>query len=155
MDAPFVASDQPAGLRSVTAAAAVRLGWPVAATLLIAAYAIIVSLLVMPGNVDVSWLLVIGERVLDGERLSVDIIEVNPAFSAWLYLPFVLLERLTGLSAELWVSIGVTTLAIASVWFSARIAARADETLKRHLWMVPAALFCCSCFRSISASANR
>lgn len=141
MGAPFVASDEPAGLRSVTAATAVRLGWPVAATLLIAAYAIIVSLLVMPGNVDVSWLLTIGERVLDGERLSVDIIEVNPAFSAWLYLPFVLLERLTGLSAEFWVSIGVTALAIASVWFSARIAARADETLKRHLWMLPAAVF--------------
>ncbi|QKD00480.1 hypothetical protein [Mesorhizobium loti] len=141
MDAPFVASDEPVGLRSVRAASAVRLGWPVAATLLIAGYAIIVSLLVMPGNVDVSWLLVIGERVLDGARLSVDIIEVNPAFSVWLYLPFVLLERLTGLSAELWVSVGVTVLAIASVWFSARIAARADETLKRHLWIVPAALF--------------
>lgn len=141
MGAPFVASDGPVGLRSVTVATAARLGWPVAATLLIAAYAVIVSLLVTPSNVDVSWLLVIGERVLDGERLSVDIIEVNPAFSVWLYLPFVLLERLTGLSAELWVSVGVTTLAITSVWFSARIAARSDETLKRHLWIVPAAVF--------------
>ncbi|TPJ50462.1 MULTISPECIES: hypothetical protein [unclassified Mesorhizobium] len=141
MDAPFTASDEPVGLQSVRAAHAVRLGWPVAATLLIATYAVIVSFLVIPSNVDVSWLLVIGERVLDGARLSVDIIEVNPAFSVWLYLPFVLLGRLTGLSAELWVSIGVTALAIASVWFSARIAARANETLKRHLWTVPASVF--------------
>src|SRR5437868_4231319 len=141
MGAPFVASDEPVGLRSVRAATAGRPFWPVAATLLVATYAITVSLLVMPGNVDVSWLLTIGERVLDGERLSVDIIEVNPAFSVWLYLPFVLLDRLTGLSAELWVSIGVTALAIASVWLSARIVARADETLRRHLWMAPAAVF--------------
>ncbi|MER9329947.1 hypothetical protein [Mesorhizobium sp. M0488] len=141
MDAPFVASDKPAAVQSVEVAAAGRCGWPVAATLLIVAYTIIVSFLVMPGNVDVSWLLTIGERVLDGERLSVDIIEVNPAFSVWLYLPFVLLERLTRVPAEFWVSVGVTALAVASVCFSARIVARADETLNRHVWIVPAAVF--------------
>jgi len=137
----FVASYKPVDLRSAEVTP-VHIGWPAAATLLIATYAIIVSLLVMPGNVDVSWLLTIGERVLNGERLSVDIIEVNPAFSAWLYLPFLLLEHLTGLSAELWVSVGVAVLAITSVCFSARLLTRADETLKRYVWMVPAAVFC-------------
>ncbi|MBN9220021.1 MAG: hypothetical protein J0I79_18920 [Mesorhizobium sp.] len=141
MDAPFVASDEPVGLRSVSTVPAGRLVWPVIVTLLIAAYAVLASFLVLPGNVDVSWLLTIGERVLDGERLSVDIIEVNPAFSIWLYLPFVLLERLTGLPAEFWVSAGVAALAIASVWYSARIVARSDQTLKPHIWMVPAAVF--------------
>ncbi|WP_137928928.1 hypothetical protein [Mesorhizobium comanense] len=141
MDAPFVASDQQVGLQSVGVTTASRFVWPACATLLIAAWAVFASFVLLPGNVDVSWLLTIGERVLDGERLSVDIIEVNPAFSIWLYLPFVLLERLTGLPAEFWVSAGVAALAIASVWFSARIAARTDGTLRRHLWMLPAAVF--------------
>ncbi len=33
---------------------------------------------VVPLNTDVSWLLVIGERMLDGQRLYRDIIEINP-----------------------------------------------------------------------------
>jgi len=139
MDASSVAPDSPAGLRARQAA--FHFGAPAAATLLVAIYAVVVSLAVVPTNVDVSWLLTVGQRVLDGERLYVDIIEVNPPFSVWLYLPFVLLERLTGLSAELWVSVGVTALAIASVCFSARIVARADETLKRRTWIVPIAVF--------------
>jgi len=78
--------------------------------------------------------------VLNGERLYVDIAEGNPPFSTWLYLPFLILERLTGLSAELWVSVGVTALAIASVWLSARILVRADKTLARHAWIVPGSI---------------
>lgn len=139
MDAPLVAPGKPASLKS--SRAGLRLGAPAAATLLIVAYAIVMSLAVVPSNVDVSWLLTVGDRVLNGERLYVDIAEGNPPFSTWLYLPFLVMERLGGLSAELWVSVGVAALAVASVCFSARILARGDEALKRYVWTVPAAVF--------------
>ncbi|MBZ9862658.1 hypothetical protein [Mesorhizobium sp. CA12] len=140
MDAPLVASGEQADLRPRQAGTAFRLGLPAAATLLIALYAIVVSR-VLPGNVDVSWLLTVGDRVLSGERLYVDVAEANPPFSTWLYLPFLVLERLTGLSAELWVGLGMVVLAIGSVWLSARILVRADQTLTRFVWAVPALVF--------------
>ncbi|RUW44201.1 hypothetical protein EOA36_31895, partial [Mesorhizobium sp. M8A.F.Ca.ET.021.01.1.1] len=126
MDAPLIAPGKPASLNSSQAAS--RLGAPAAATLLIVAYATITSLL-LPVNVDVSWLLTVGDRVLNGERLYVDIAEANPPFSTWLYLPFLVMERLTGLAAELWLSVGLAALAVASIWFSARILIQADESL--------------------------
>ena len=33
---------------------------------------------VLPANADVSWLLTVAERVWDGQRLYVDVIETNP-----------------------------------------------------------------------------
>ncbi len=53
MDAPFVAAGKPADLSTKTSAA-FRLGLPFAVTLLIALYAVAVSLVIMPSNVDVS-----------------------------------------------------------------------------------------------------
>jgi hypothetical protein len=44
-------------------------------------------------NTDVSWLITVAEKVLDGGRLYVDIIETNPPASILLYLPFVALAR--------------------------------------------------------------
>ncbi len=139
MNAPLVAQGKLASLKS--SKAVFRLVGPAVATLLIAIYAVVVSLFVVPSNVDVSWLLTVGDRVLNGERLYVDIAEGNPPFSTWLYLPFLAMERLTGLSAEFWVSVGVAALAAASVCFSARILARTDEVLKRCVWIIPAAVF--------------
>ena len=52
---------------------------------------------VVPLNVDVSWLLVIGERVLDGQRLYVDIVEINPPMAVFAYLPGIALARAIGL----------------------------------------------------------
>ena len=48
---------------------------------------------VVPLNTDVSWLLVIGERVLDGQRLYVDIVEINPPMAVFAYLPGIALAR--------------------------------------------------------------
>lgn len=140
MDAPLVASDEQADPRPRQAGTVFRLALPAAVTLLVALYAIAVSRL-LPGNVDVSWLLTVGDRVLNGERLYVDVAEANPPFSTWLYLPFLIVERLTGLSAELWVGLGMAVLAIGSVWLSARILVRADQTLTRFVWAVPVLVF--------------
>ena len=49
---------------------------------------------------DTSWLIHTCERILAGDRLYVDIIETNPPFSIWLYMPVVWLAAWTGIPAE-------------------------------------------------------
>lgn len=55
---------------------------------------------VVPANTDVSWLLTVGERLLDGQTLYRDIIETNPPKAVLVYIPGLVLARLLGLSAE-------------------------------------------------------
>jgi len=46
--------------------------------------AIAIQSLLVPIDADVSWLITVCERVLSGDRLYVDILEVNPPASVWL-----------------------------------------------------------------------
>src|SRR5260370_40852904 len=55
---------------------------------------------VLAANTDVSWLLTVGERVLDGQRLYVDVIDANPPMAVLLYLPGILIARALGPPAE-------------------------------------------------------
>jgi hypothetical protein len=48
---------------------------------------------VLPFNVDVSWWLIICERMLDGQRLYVDILETNPPMAGLVYMLGVLVAR--------------------------------------------------------------
>lgn len=50
---------------------------------------------------DPSWGLTLSERLLDGERLYVDIMHTNPPLNAWHNAPTVAFARWTGLSPEL------------------------------------------------------
>jgi len=74
-----------------------------------------------PVNVDVSWLIVLGEKVLGGARLYVDVIEANPPMSVFLYLPAVALEHLTGIGAETLTVLLMFGLIAASLALCARI----------------------------------
>jgi hypothetical protein len=65
----------------------------------------------LAANTDVSWLLTVAERVLDGQRLYVDVIETNPPMAVLTYIPGVLIARGLGLSAEL-VTDGLVFVAI-------------------------------------------
>ena len=128
--------------RPLTAAALQSAGWrlvtPARVSIAVAALVAWLSYAVVPGNVDVSYMIVVCDRLLDGARLHVDIIETNPPFSVWLYMPFVLGERLTGLPAELWLSLGVPVLALLSVALCAKIlrpAGLLDES--RLAWLAP------------------
>jgi hypothetical protein len=56
--------------------------------------------MLIPVDADVSWLITVSERVLAGQRLYVDIFEVNPPASVWLYLPQVALAQALGLRPE-------------------------------------------------------
>ncbi|HMM93184.1 hypothetical protein [Bradyrhizobium sp.] len=54
----------------------------------------------LPFNVDVSWWLILCERMLDGQRLYVDILETNPPMAGSVYMLGVLLARATGMRPE-------------------------------------------------------
>lgn len=116
---------------------------PVVLGALVIAYASWLSLVAIPTNVDVSWLLIVCDRLLGGERLNTDMMEINPPFSIWLYMPFMLLEKLSGLRAELWLTLGIICLSLASLAVSARILARVEPIYRqpRALWAAVAALF--------------
>ena len=76
---------------------------------------------VVPLNTDVSWLLVIGERVLDGQRLYVDIVEINPPMAVFAYLPGIALARALGLDPGNITDGLILTLAAASLLATSRI----------------------------------
>src|SRR5258708_17077592 len=75
---------------------------------------------VLPANTDVSWLLTVGERVLDGQRLYVDVIETNPPMAVLIYLPGIVIARALGLPAE----VVTDGLIFAAIFVSLAIVAR-------------------------------
>jgi len=72
-------------------------------------------------NLDVSWLLVAGERMLDGETLYVDIVEINPPMAVFAYLPAIAFARATGLDPAVVTDGLVLTLAAVSLLAAYRI----------------------------------
>ncbi|MEM9179240.1 MAG: hypothetical protein AAGA89_05990 [Pseudomonadota bacterium] len=69
-----------------------------------------------PDFVDITTLLMIGERVLNGETLYVEVRDINPPFSVWLYLPYAYLDRVTGIDAYIWLGIGLTVVLSTSLF---------------------------------------
>ena len=49
-------------------------------------------------DTDVSWLITVGEKMLDGQRLYIDIFEVNPPASVWIYFPGIAVARAIGVT---------------------------------------------------------
>lgn len=70
---------------------------------------------------DVSWLITVAERLLDGATLYRDIEEVNPPASVLLYVPAVALARLLGLPPEPITVVLVTLLAGPSIIQAGRL----------------------------------
>jgi hypothetical protein len=77
--------------------------------------------LVVPLNTDVAWLLTVGERVLDGQRLYSDIVEINPPMAVLAYLPGVAVARALGLDPKYMIDAQILLLAAASMLATARI----------------------------------
>ncbi|WP_421915029.1 hypothetical protein [Mesorhizobium sp.] len=121
---------------------------PLLLACMVLAYTAWFSIVAIPTNVDVSWLLSVCDRLLEGEQINTDMFEVNPPFSIWLYMPFMLLERFTGIGAEFWLTLGVACLGVASLILAGRIMAGVDAVYRRSsaLWMAAAALFLILCF---------
>ena len=78
---------------------------------------------VVPLNTDVSWLLVVGERMLDGQHLYRDIVEINPPMAAFAYL-----QSLWG---PVWtpLAIGLANFALAALALLAAMIARPGPEL--------------------------
>jgi hypothetical protein len=76
---------------------------------------------VLAANTDVSWLLTVAERVLDGQRLYADVIETNPPMAVLIYAPGVVIARALGLPAELVVDALVFAAIFASLAISSAI----------------------------------
>jgi hypothetical protein len=73
-------------------------GYPTAALAILIGLVGSAQALAIPLTDDVSWLLHLSGRVLDGERLYVDWLEINPPLIVWLGVPLVALARLLGVS---------------------------------------------------------
>jgi hypothetical protein len=96
-------------------------------TLLIAFAAAVITALVqsflVPIDCDVSWLTTVNEKMLAGQRLYVDIIEVNPPASIWLYTPFVWLAHQLQLRPEAMIVAAFIAGALATSALALRIGA--------------------------------
>ncbi len=75
---------------------------------------------VLSANTDVSWLLTVGERVLDGQHLYREVIETNPPKAVLVYIPGIVLARALGVSAE----IVTNSLVFAAIALSLALVAR-------------------------------
>ena len=93
----------------------------------LAAIALTLQFFFVPIDADVSWLITVSERVLAGQRLYVDVFEVNPPASVWLYVPQVALAQAIGARPETLIVIVTTLLAATSALVTARLC-RGDET---------------------------
>src|ERR1700674_4692920 len=74
----------------------------------------------LAANTDVSWLLTVGERVLDGQRLYVDVVETNPPMAVLVYIPGIAIARVLGLPA----AVVTDSLMFAAIFISLAIVAR-------------------------------
>lgn len=86
----------------------------------------IIERLVLPANTDISWLLTIGERYLDGARLYADIIEVNPPIAVLVYLPAIVIAHGLGLAPEAVVDVLVFAAILAALAIVAQILRNTD-----------------------------
>jgi hypothetical protein len=84
-------------------------------------------------NGDNSWLYTVAEKVIDGARPYVDIIESNPPAAFLLYAPAVFAARLAHVSVECAAAAFVFLLAGASIWLSGRILRDAGMFSRREL----------------------
>ena len=100
-------------------------------TLLIGfAAAVIAALLqsfLVPIDCDVSWLITVNEKMLAGQRLYIDIVEVNPPASIWLYTPSVWVAHALHLRPEAL----IVTAFIAGALATSALALRISMQLRR------------------------
>lgn len=106
---------------------------PAAIALVAALVAVASQSLWIPVDADVSWLITVSERVLSGDRLYVDIVEVNPPASVWLYLPLVWLAKLLSIRPEAVVVVAFAIAGVASVLATVKLAARLRDAPRPEL----------------------
>ena len=91
---------------------------------------------------DVSWLITMCERMLNGERAYVDIVETTPPVPMLLYMPGAFLAKYGGGAPETWTFAFAYASALGSLWLAARILPTYVTEGGRSDWLVlaPAAV---------------
>lgn len=89
-------------------------------------------------DVDVAWLLTLGEKMLAGQRPYIDMVETNPPMSILLYLPAVIGGRGLGVAPEIMVNGLVLAAIAASLALCGRALRQAVED-RVTLWRLAAA----------------
>ena len=93
---------------------------------------------------DVTWIITIIERMLAGDRLYSDIMEVNPPFSVWLYYPVVSGSGSLPIDPETAVTVYAYAIAFFGLGLTAFVAARYNLAgLWSRWWIWPLFLACC------------
>jgi len=95
-----------------------------------------------PLGPDVSWLITVSERILNGGRLYIDILEPNPPMAGYLYMPPVLLARALGMSPEPFVVLWTVAFGLVTTGFAARLVTQ--HKLLKHpelFWPIALLLF--------------
>ena len=102
--------------------------------------AVFVMQMSQPLTADVSWLITEAERMLSGQRLYVDILELNPPMCALLYMPSVWLGQLLNIAPEGPVVVSVLALALGAIWAGDKILSRGRLLDNRNNWWSISAL---------------
>jgi len=91
---------------------------------------------------DVSWLITMCERILNGERAYVDIVETTPPVPMLLYMPGAVVAKYIGGAPETWTFAFSYACAFGSLWLAARILPTYLADGGRSDWLVlaPAAV---------------
>ncbi len=84
-------------------------------------------ILLLPPNHDVAWLLNVGRRMLDGDRMFVDIVETNPPLIVWLSTFIVGSAKVLGIAPLQLYRVVVITAAAVSAFACYRIARPGGE----------------------------
>lgn len=82
---------------------------------------------------DVSWLITVCEKILAGQRLYVDVIETNPPFSVWLYMPPVVAAKGFSVAPETAVFLWVVLLVALGNGLAAQVVLRSGLLSRDHL----------------------
>ncbi|MCC2095453.1 MAG: hypothetical protein KDJ29_01095, partial [Hyphomicrobiales bacterium] len=89
-------------------------------------------------NPDTTWLTMMAERWLGGDRPYVDVHDTNPPASIYLYMPAAVIARLTGIRSEYVVQFLVFALFAGCMVATARIARRSGyDRYFRMDWLAP------------------
>ncbi|MDX8534605.1 hypothetical protein RFM41_25570 [Mesorhizobium sp. VK25A] len=83
---------------------------------------------------DTSWIITMCEQMLAGSRLYVDILEVNPPFTPWMFMPVVAVAHKLGMSPEVAVHAYAYAICLAGLGLAALIARRAGFVENRTLF---------------------
>ncbi|MGO4567287.1 hypothetical protein AB4Z52_19960 [Rhizobium sp. 2YAF20] len=83
--------------------------------------------------VDTSWLITESERMLAGQRLYVDVIDNNPPFSLWLFMPAMMLSQWAGVAPEIGIYLYTCLAVIVGLGLAAVIVQRAGFAETRAL----------------------